>query len=286
MKTKTTRTSLNRLGKNKKAVSPAISTTILTSAIIVMLLVVTNFANTYLNNTLAESEFNAMKQFMQAIGLQIDNVAWINGKIETTQFATRFGYVSFQPIYLNYSVYLNGSPSANFSYVTRILLYNMPIDHYNIADGHYERLIPFLTDSFLQTGASAPVSRVFVIEKLSASNGSYLRIVVSPCIRMINATISTGSSAQTNYTKLYLPILSPGSQATVSRAVTLSGSQPSRQTGTANTMRINVTFPNATIGFDANFFKFSSQSETASIQPGSLIEFYTTEVDVSIGLTS
>ncbi|MGA9349608.1 MAG: hypothetical protein WBW48_12515, partial [Anaerolineae bacterium] len=68
---------------------------------------------------------------MQTIGLQIDYVAWINGQTQTTRFASRFGYVSLYPVFLNYSVYLDGSPSPSFSYLTRILLFNMPINSYN-----------------------------------------------------------------------------------------------------------------------------------------------------------
>ncbi len=274
------------LAADRKAVSPAISTVILTGAIIVMLLIVTTFANNYLNARLAESEFSAMKQFMQTIGLQIDNVAWINGKTETIRFANKFGYVSLQPVFLNYSVYLNDSPSANFSFLTRILLYNMPISNYNIGDNYYERIIPLSTDSFLQTSTSALVSRVYVIEKRSMSDGGFLRIVVAPCVRMINATISTGEgSSQINYTKFYLPILTSGTQTGNAQSLTLSGNQPSRETGSASEVKISVTpFPNATIGFNDDFFRFSNQNETMTLQPNTLVEFYTSEVTVSMGL--
>jgi hypothetical protein len=280
----TTKSPLRRLRKDKKALTPAISTTILTSAIIVMLLVTINFANNYLNARVAENEFNAMKQFMQNVGEQIDSVAWIPGQTETIRFASKFGYISFQPVFLNYSIYLDGSPSANFSYLTRILLYNMPINSYNIADNYYERLSPRSTDSFLQAGPSAPVSRTYIIEKLSMNGGSFLRIAVVPCIRMINTTTSTGESTTQNYTRFFLPILSPGTQTGSSQSVTLRGSQISRETGTANNVKIGVTFPNATMGFNEDFFRFSSQNETVTVEPGSIVEFHTSKVIVSIGL--
>ncbi len=269
--------------KGVRAVSSAISTVIMTGAIVVMLLVVVTFANSYLNAQIAQNEFGAMEQFMQTIGLQTDYVAWINGQTQTTRFASRFGFVSFYPVYLNYSVYLG--PSFNFSYLTRVLLFNMPISSYNIANGHYEQIIPTSSSSFLQTGTSAVVARVFVIEKLPMTDGSYVRIVVAPCIRAMNSTLSTGGSTQTNYTKLYLPLLVAGSQQGNSQSVTLAGTDVNRNATVANSVVVSVSFPNQTLGFDRDFFRFSKLTETVGVFPGStIIEFYTGEVTVSLGL--
>jgi hypothetical protein len=278
------RVKLAKPRKGVRAVSPAISTVMLTGAIVVMLLVVVTFANNYLNAQIAQNEFGAMEQFMQTIGLQTDYVAWINGQTQTTRFASRFGFVSFYPVYLNYSVYLDSSPSPNFSYLTRVLLFNMPINSYNIANGHYEQIIPTSSSSFLQTGTSAVVARVFVIEKLPMTDGSYVRIVVAPCIRAMNSTLSTGGSTQTYYTKLYLPLFVAGSQQGNSQSVTLVGTDVIRDTQGASSVVVRVSFPNQTLGFGSDFFRFSNLTETAGVFPGSIIEFYTSEVTVSLGL--
>jgi len=269
--------------KGVRAVSPALSSVIMTGAIVIMLLVVVTFANNYLNAQIAQNEFGAMEQFMQTIGLQTDYVAWINGQTQTTRFASRFGFLSFYPVYLNYSVYLG--PSFNFSYLTRVLLFNMPISSYNMANGHYEQIIPTSSSSFLQTGASAVVARVFVIEKLPMTDGSYLRIVVAPCIRAMNSTLSTGVSTQ-NYMKLYLPLLVAGSQQGNSQSVTLAGTGVIRNsTQVTSSVVVSVSFPNQTLGFDRDFFRFSNPTETVGVFPGStIIEFYTGEVTVSLGL--
>jgi hypothetical protein len=271
--------------KGQRAVSPALSTVMLTGAIVVMLLVVVTFANSYLNAQIAQNEFGAMEQFMQTIGLQIDYVAWINGQTQTTRFASRSGYVSLYPVFLNYSVYLDNSSTPTFSYLTRVLLFNMPISSYNIANGHYEQIIPTSSSSFLQTGTSAVVARVFVIEKLPMTDGSYVRIVVAPCIRAMNSTLPTSPSTQTNYTKLYLPLLVAGSQQGNSQSVTLAGTDVIRDSQGASSVVVSVSFPNQTLGFDRDFFRFSNLTETVGVFPGStIIEFYTGEVTVSLGL--
>jgi hypothetical protein len=106
--------------KKDKVVSPAISSVIITSAIIVMLLVVVVFPNNYLNARFTENEFSTVKQFMQTLGLQIDDVAWTIGRTQTTRYTSLFGKVHFESPALNYIVYINGVPMFNYS--TGILL--------------------------------------------------------------------------------------------------------------------------------------------------------------------
>jgi len=95
------------LKRSRKAVSPAISTVILTSAIVVLLLVTIVFANNFLTSRMTENEFSTMKQFMQTVGLQVDDVAWIPGRTQTIRYASRFGHVTFVEGVLVYSVYIN-----------------------------------------------------------------------------------------------------------------------------------------------------------------------------------
>ena len=63
------------LQKDKRAVSPALSTVILTAAVVVMILVAMGFANNFLDARMAENEFSTNKQFMYTTGLQIDDIA-------------------------------------------------------------------------------------------------------------------------------------------------------------------------------------------------------------------
>jgi len=277
----TNRIRLCTLRKDRKGISPAISSVILTSAVVVMLLVTVAFSNNFLNARIAENEFGAVKQFMQTIALQIDDVAWTIGRTQTVRYASRFGLVNFESTALNYTVFVNDSPVVNFS--TGTLLFNMPTGKYNMGNGYTERITPS-DRSFLQKGTSAPVNHVFVIEKIPMNDGSYIRVVVAPSVRMLNSTITTSNYTK-NYYKFYLPILSSGVSPRYSQSVTLVGSKVSVETeGTVNKIKVRVDFPKSGLGFDNDFFKFNKIEEEINVPSGSIMEFYTGEVIVSLGL--
>ena len=276
---------LRNLGKDRRAVSPAISTIILTGSIVVLLLATIVFANDFLNRRMAENEISTMKQFMQTAGLQIDDVAWIIGRTQTIRYASKFGEVNFESLALNYTVYVNkGGGYAYFAnYCTGVLLYNMPVSKYSLGDAYHENIFP-LDRSFLQTGTSAPVSHIFVVEKLQMNDGSFIRVVVAPTIRMLNSTIST-EGEEDNHFKFYLPILFPGTHPRRSQSVTLTGKNvPFRIEDGVNAVRINVSFPKASSGFDNTFFNFEATVEEVDVPDGSVVVFYAGEVIVTLGL--
>jgi hypothetical protein len=272
--------------RNGRGVSPAISTVILTSAIVVLLLVTIVFANNVLTAQIANNEFSAMEQFMQTVGLQIDDVAWIIGRTQTIRYASKYGQVSFENGTLVYSVYVNKTGQgyvhvANYS--VGVLLFNMPISKYSLGNNYYESIFPS-DRSFLQKGTSAPVSHVYATEKLPMRDGSFIRVVVAPTIRMLNSTISM-SGATTNYFKFYLPILSNGTSPYHSQSVTLTGKNVLVKTeGSVNAVKIRISFPKIGSGFDKDFFNFDSEEKVVDVPDGSIIEFYTSEVSVSLGL--
>jgi hypothetical protein len=279
------KSSLHSLRRDKKAVSPAISTVILTSAVVVLLLVTVVFANNFLSSRMAENEFSAMEQFMQTVGLQIDDVAWIIGRTQTIRYASKFGQVSFESVALNYTVYVN--KGAGYVYLinnlTGILLFNMPIIKYSIGNDYYESIFPS-DRSFLQKGTSAPISHVYATEKLPMRDGSFIRVVVAPTIRMLNSTISMGES-ENNYFKFYLPVLTNGTSPYHSQSVTLTGKNVLVKTeGSVNSVKIRVSFPKINLGFGKDFFNFDSEEELVDVPDGSIIEVYTSEVSVSLGL--
>jgi hypothetical protein len=278
---------LYRFGEDARGISPAISSVILTSAVVVMLLVTVAFADNFLNMRIAENEFGAVKQFMQTVGLQIDDVAWTIGRTQTMRYASRFGEVNFESPALNYTIYWNNNPNDNLTFTTGTLLFKMPISSYNVGNGYTERIIPSGDRSFLQIGTSAPVTHVFVIEKIPMADGSYIRVVVAPSIRLLNSTITTGGTTK-NYYKLYLPILDQGNHPRRSQSVTLIGTTVDVQTkGVINKIKIHVDFPKSSpdgLGFDNDFFKFSHIDEEISVPSGSIMEFYTGKVIVSLGL--
>jgi len=75
--------------RNRKALSPAISTVIITSAVVVMVLVAMMYSNTYLNDNLSRNEFAVNKQFMLTTSLQLDDIAWIIGRAQTVRYSAK-----------------------------------------------------------------------------------------------------------------------------------------------------------------------------------------------------
>lgn len=275
------------MGRDKRAISPAISSTIMTAAIIVMILVTVVFANNYLNSRMAENEFSAMKQFMQTAALQMDDVAWTIGRTQTIRYASQFGQLSFQSVALNYAVYVNHTNTwiANFSTVG-VLMFNMPTFRYNIANNYVENILPSSRSSFLLQGTTAPVAHVFVIERVPMNDGNYIRVVVAPSIRMLNSTISTGTTT-TSYYNCYLPILQPGNNLYRSQSVTLVSTSVNVTTvQNIDKIKISLDFPKSGLGFDSSFFNFNSTNEEVAVPTGSVLEFYTGIVFVSLGLYS
>lgn len=273
---------LNELRRNGKAVSPAISTVVITGSIIVLLLVTVAFEGNLLNARVAEYEFSAMKQFMQTIGLQVDDVAWTVGRTQTISYASRFGNVNFEPLAVNYTIYVNENVYF-VSYAVGIVLFDMPVSMYSLGNNYYENIFPS-SSSFLQIGASAPVCMIYAVEKMPMYDGGFIRVVDVPIIRMLNSTIFSGGETL-NYFKFYLPVLTSGIHPRHSQSVTLIGQNVSVSTqGDVNTIRISVSFPKASLGFDAMFFNFEAQTVEVNVPSGSIVEFYAGEVAVSLGL--
>jgi hypothetical protein len=274
---------LHRFRKDRKALSPAISSVIMTCAVVVLLLVTIVFANNFLDARMAENEFDALKQFMQTVGLQTDDVAWTIGRTQTIRYASKFGVVDFESPALNYSVYVNDTIVLG-NYSTGILLFNMPINEYSMGNNYEERIIPSSDRSFLQVGTSAPICHVFITEKVPMNDGNYIRVVVAPSIRMLNSTITNGGVV-TNYFKFYLPILKAGVSPRHSQSVSLAGRSVSVDTNSSVTkVKIHVDFLKASLGFNSQFFNFDNVNEEIDVPDGSIVQFYTGEVTVSLGL--
>jgi len=277
----------------KRAMSPVISTVILTGAIVAILSVTLLFANNVLWSKIAEGDFNSAKQFMQTTGLQIDDVAWMVGRTETIRYSSKYGEVIIEPSTLNYTVYAktNGSSTYEFfaSYEVGVLLFNVPISRYSVTNGYWELIFPSENDTLTLKGTCAPVVRVFAIEKMPMYDGSYIRVVAAPAIRALFSAINTSSSS-TYYVKLYLPVLTPGEAPRLSQSVTLTGKSVEANTlNSVTSINVTVSFPRGSPpeNFDDFFFNFPSLSEVIDIPPGysdAVLEFYVSEVTVEFGI--
>jgi hypothetical protein len=287
------------LRKDRRAVSPALSSIILTCAVIIMVLTAMFFANNFIQTTLSQNEYKANKQFMITEGLQIDDVAWTTGRTQTSIFASKYGTVSFEPTVMTYTFEVRSSSGVwttigNWS--TGIVMFNMPTNIFNLGDGYFESIFP-TNASFLQPSSSAPVSQVFVSQKNSIQRGSDLRVVAVPTIRLLSSNITTLSQRQ-NYLKLYLPVLSSGSNHYLSQSVTQAGISVFKTAQTDVTqIRVSASVPASaqSLGYDLgdqnsqSFFRFQTTVATYPSSPlttPSILELYVANVSVSIGLAT
>ena len=260
------------------------------AAVTVMVLVAMFYANTVLDERLAENEFSANKQFMLSTGLQIDDVAWTIGRTQTVTYSSRFGHLKFQSLALNYSLALDsgsGWETVFSNITTGMIMYNIPIANYNLGNYYFERISPINNGSFLQQGATAPVSHVFVVEQLRRTEGDFSRIVVVPTIRVLNSSIvGPSQSTSTLYYKFFLPTLeSSNASQFQSQSVTMTGSEITKIIRRdVDRVQLTVTFPNYAMKYDSGFFKFENQIVTEELPANSVVELYVGKVVVSIGL--
>jgi hypothetical protein len=276
------------LQKDRRAVTPAISTVIMTAALVVLVLVTVGFANNELTLQMAEGEFSSSKDFMQSTGMQIDNVAWTIGRTETVDYTAKYGQVAFAPKVLNYTFEISfskGSPLF-YNFTTGMILYNMPASTYSLGNNYFSRIIPTDSGSFLQSGVSAPVYQVFAVENVNAY-GSYSRIVTVPTVRVLTSTINNE-----HYYEFYLPSLVNGSSPYLSQSLTLTGGGLNMATPVGVVTKVQITAtaiqsptPLGFKSFNTSFFDFESTTEIETIPSNSLVEIYNGAVIVSIGLT-
>lgn len=253
---------------------------ILTAAIIVMVLVAMSYAENILNMKMAENEFSSNEQYMQTVGAQIDDIAWTIGRTQTLSYTSRIGQVNFEPNVIIYTVEVHvGSQwqTLPITIQTGIILYNMPVSFYTLGTGYFQRLPRDANNSILQTGSSAPITQVFVTEKIPMSSGSYIRVVVTPTMRSLD-------SVSTRCYKLYLPTLINGTNEFNTQTLLMTGNGISKVVKSGvDQIRITATFPKAADGYNAAFFNFHSISEIKTVPANSLVELYVGDVQVKIG---
>jgi hypothetical protein len=277
------------LRKDKRGTSPAISTVILTGAVVVMILVAMTFANNTLRLKMAQNEYNTNKQFMQTTGQQIDDIAWTVGRTQTVTYSSNYGNVKFQEVVLDYTFQVHtisgGWETLNLNGETGMVLYNMPVGYYSLGSSYFERVPLDADNSFLQSDSTAPISQVICEVKTPMSDGSFNRIALIPTLRVLSSNVGSTSSL-----KFYLPDLESGTNHYRSQSITLTGDGISKITKTGvDQVIITVSFPQTSLGFDSSFFNFKSTTvtldnlSTPKLPPNSLVEFYVGKVIVALG---
>jgi hypothetical protein len=169
----------------------------------------------------------------------------------------------------------------------------MPVSKYSLVDGYYEQIYPQTTSSITVSGTSAPVARVFAVEKLTPpmADGNFARIVVTPTIRFMSSSVNS-SGSKVYYLKLYLPVLKAGSAHGSAQSVTMTGTSiETRTLSKITNIRVTANFPSTTSaqGFNDLFFHFSSLTQEISVPPGyndAILELYAGKVETVLGVQS
>ena len=287
---------LRKKRSGKLAISPAISSVIMTGAMIAILSVALGFANNFLWTRVAESDYASSQQLMQSVGLQIDDVAWTTGRTETITYATQYGDVELEEDVISYnvSVVANGV-KHDYINTTGALMFNLPTYHYSISDDYWAQLYPNPNQdtSLTLTGTSAPIARVFEVEQVPMADGDYIRVVTVPTVRVLYSSINS-SIANAYYVRIYLPILTAGASPRLYQSLTLVGESVKANTlNRVTSITVTVDFPDSADGFDSDFFNFPAVSQTIDVPTigGSsndyqnvVLELYLSEVSVGFGL--
>ena len=166
-----------------------------------------------------------------------------------------------------------------------VLFYNIPLLSYHLSNDYYDPLLPATDTSLLLQSTSSPVTRVFAIQlNPIVGEDEYIRGVVTPAMRAIQSNI-TSPQQNSYYLKLYLPHLILGDEPRSSQTITLTGKTVTvyRQSNVER-VRVTVSFPQASNGFDNSFFHLPALSQILSVPEGTELEFYASEVEVDIGL--
>jgi len=274
--------------RNKKGVEPIVATVIITGAIIALVTAAMIFANNLLTATVAQGDFNSAKQFMQTVAMQIDDVAWQMGQTETVSYSSTYGTVNVLNGALKYTITMtNATGSTPYTFTTGIIYFYMPVSYYSISNSYFSQIWPSQVLNPVNDGSTAPVATVFAVEKIPL-NGSYIRVVAAPVIRLIPSNITS-----TSYYTLYLPMLSLAGSPMVAQSITLKGNSISVHTqNNLKSITITVNFPIS--GFDQTFFNFAlgggwtkysngTISELLTVSQGSVAQLYTASVSVSLG---
>jgi hypothetical protein len=164
---------LRRLLRSRKAVSPAISTVIITGTIVVLVLVAYTYVFQALERQSGNSEFEIAKKGILAFDDAVENVAWKPLSSRSTRFVANYGAVELVPNALNFNVtaYAGGN-SCSFSNLTGVVKYFTGTEYVTYGNNFKEYIL----------GNESTV--------VSGSTGKLGQVVVEQQARWINITLS------------------------------------------------------------------------------------------------
>jgi len=132
----------DRLRRNGKGVSPAISTVIITAATIVLVLVASQYAYRIMEQNKGAAEFASAKKAMLKLN---DSIWYVSDKPQasrSTQFEANYGVIALIPDALNLSVIVGVAGNfKSYFVISSLIKYYISTDYVNYGNGYKEYIL-------------------------------------------------------------------------------------------------------------------------------------------------
>ena len=166
-----------------------------------------------------------------------------------------------------------------------------PLSKYSLDDTYFEELLPGRMTDIVQNSTTAPISRVFAVQRPARTDeNSYISVGIVPLIRSVPYNITTGSGASqitTNFLRLYLVNIEQGALTTTNPDyITLTGGAvEAKVIPSIQSIKITVFFPKEARGYDSDFFNYPTITQVIDFgTSGAEIELYLGNVEVGFSI--
>jgi hypothetical protein len=268
---------MKRLKTNRKAISTVVTTIIITAVIISMVVSVSFYYLNLRTRQLSTNEYESMKSFMKTFASHVDKAAWNPGLTRTLSHANQYGLFEGVNNVLEYSIYVDAGAGWNLigNFYTGLWQYKISTSYYGAGNDYFSLLSPF-SMKFMREGVNEATSVVWERELHPMSDGSYLRILAAPTIRVYNYTIAAGETHY--YYRVMIPLMNYMGSFTINRVGITGVKYSLNSTTTGVGIRAVVTFPN--VNYGSSLFHFEQTSYDISTPSGSIVEIFIGEVNI------
>ena len=280
--------------RNRRAVSSIVATLMLMLITVTTLSITLVFVQSNLTRGEAENNFVFAKVFMKTLGLQVDDVAWQTGQMDTIQYSSRDGEMFLREGILEYEVKVKyvgvTGETIVANYMLNGLFFSVPISKYSLDNSYFTELLPGDMSTLILSRSTDPVARVFVVQKNPIGpegtyESEYIRIGVIPVIRATSYSITTPTgvgTTTTKYCKLLLAKLQTGlGTPSAPQYVTLLGTDiTARVLKGVETLTVTVSYPRSQELYNSEFFRFPQETQTLNFEGGAEVEIYVSTVEV------
>ena len=238
----------NRLRKNKKAASPAISMVIITAITVVLVLVTGNYAYQVLERQQGASEFEIVKKSILVFDDAVRDVAWDLGGSRSARFTVNYGQLRLVPAGM---LVVNASVGDNYiseNVSTAFIRYSISNRYVNLGHGYPAYL--FGNASHIVTSTVDSFGRA-LIEQTSG----WVDITLGYRVRVMRTSVVKVGNNTVNYVNiLMIKITVLGSSTYIgdfdlaarNTGITTKSYGPYNTTGTCNVL-VNIGGSNSSV---------------------------------------